>query len=231
MITLIYALRENGFVRYVGKTRNALEWRLADHLKNAIAGGRTYKYCWIRSMLEQGLTPTITLLEVANGNGNNEERKWIAYFESYGIKLTNVTDGGDGGGTYWLGTKGLGICKAWNKGQTTPEVVKQKIRMSLIGRKVSEETRKRLRVAWEHRGPPSDITKQKISRSVSASLVGHVVSKETREKLRAKLKGHPPWNAGKHLKHKKHKQRSDTGTKRGSHINGIWTPANAQSHK
>ena len=231
MITLIYALRENGFVRYVGKTRNALEWRLADHLKGAIAGGRTYKYCWIRSMLKRGLAPTITLLEVANGDGNVEERKWIAYFKGYGIKLTNVTDGGDGGGTYWLGTKGLGICKAWNKGQTTPENVKQKIRMSLIGRKVSEETRKKLRAAWEHRAPPSDATRQKISKSVSTSLMGHKVLEKTREKLSK----YSPWNKGKpgykRGKDKKHKLRSDRGKERGSHINGIWIPANAKSDK
>jgi len=92
----IYALRENGFVRYVGKTVKSLECRLGEHLTQARNGFLSHKCNWIRSMLSRGLSPTITVLEKVEGNGSAEERKWIAYFKSYGIKLTNLTDGGEG---------------------------------------------------------------------------------------------------------------------------------------
>lgn len=54
--TKIYALRgENKFVRYVGKTVHPLERRLAGHLDGARKGEKTYKGCWIHSMLNKGL--------------------------------------------------------------------------------------------------------------------------------------------------------------------------------
>jgi hypothetical protein len=62
---------------------------------------------------------------------------------------------------------------------------------------------------------------------IRATLMGHDVP----EHVRAKLRRHSPWNKGKpgykRGKDKPHKLRSDIGKKRGSHINGIWIPANA----
>jgi hypothetical protein len=92
----VYALRENGFVRYVGKTIKSLECRLGEHLTQARNGFFSHKCNWIRSMFAQGLSPTITILEKVKGDGCAAERKWIAYFKSYGIELTNLTDGGEG---------------------------------------------------------------------------------------------------------------------------------------
>jgi hypothetical protein len=98
MKTNIYALREDHFVQYVGKTKFPLEVRLADHLKEARRGGKNRKCNWIRRMLRQGFAPVITILEVAEGDGCKEEIAWIKYFRDYGIDLTNTAKGGEGGG-------------------------------------------------------------------------------------------------------------------------------------
>lgn len=94
--TKIYALRDNHWIKYVGKTVQPLEVRLAQHLKASRDGDDSHRGNGIRKMLGEGRLPTITLITIANGNGDKEEIAWIAYFRSHGIKLWNMTDGGDG---------------------------------------------------------------------------------------------------------------------------------------
>lgn len=183
MKTKIYALRENGFVRYVGKTIKPLEIRLAEHIKGARKGEHTHKGYWIHSLLEKGLAPTITVLEMANGNGNKEEIAWIAYFRSYGIDLVNGTIGGDG----------------VMAGRHHTEATKRKISLAGKGRKLSEETREKMRhrvftreeiekriATRKARGYRcSEITKRKIGMANR----GRIVSEATRQKLREVCRG------------------------------------------
>jgi hypothetical protein len=182
-ITLIYALRDTGFIKYVGKTCKALEWRLADHLKAARDGDPTHRGRGIRKMLQEGHTPTITLITVAKGSGDKEEIAWIAYFRSYGIKLWNMTRGGDG----------------VMAGRRHTEATKKKIGLSRKGQKLSEETRERMRhriftkeeiakrtATRKARGyKPSEETKRKIG----LANKGRFVSEETRQKLSAVSRG------------------------------------------
>jgi len=85
-LTLIYALRDGRWIKYVGKTCKALEWRLSSHLTAARRGDASHRGRGIRKMLQEGRLPTITLIQVVNGGGNKEEIAWIAYFRSYGMK-------------------------------------------------------------------------------------------------------------------------------------------------
>jgi hypothetical protein len=130
MRTKIYALRENGFVRYVGKTTHSLENRLGAHLQDARKGVKSYKCNWIRSLFRKGLAPTITTLEEVEGNGSKAEQEWIAYFKGYGIKLTNGTAGGDGGDTFIL------------KSDLEKQEFRKRMAVITKGRVVSLETRK-----------------------------------------------------------------------------------------
>jgi hypothetical protein len=132
MRTKIYALRENGFVRYVGKTNHSLENRLGAHLQDARKGVKSYKCNWIRSMLRKGQAPTITTLEEVGGNGSADEKEWIAYFRSYRIKLTNGTEGGDGGDTFRL------------KSGLEKQIFRNKMSKITKGRVVSLETRRKI---------------------------------------------------------------------------------------
>ena len=100
-MTKIYALLDKtGAIRYVGKTRKTLSWRLFEHIKEAKKGVKNHKCNWIRSMLKVGLKLDIVLLDVVEGYGCECERKWIARLRHEGARLTNLTDGGDGSQGY-----------------------------------------------------------------------------------------------------------------------------------
>jgi hypothetical protein len=112
------------------------------HLDGANRGGNTYKDRWIRSMLNKGLLPTITLLGIYEGNGSKEEISWIKRFRDGGVKLTNGTDGGDGG----ILTKAScrKISKALTGRKHTPEQI-EKQRKAITGRHHTLEARARMK--------------------------------------------------------------------------------------
>lgn len=198
--TKIYALKESEVIRYVGKTKLSLESRLSGHLLDVRRGNSTHKANWIRSLLCKGLVPTISLLEIVEGNGNKEEIAWIKYFRDHGVELTNATNGGDGGA----------MC---------PEAI-EKMRASLKGRHCSTETR--LRMSESHKGhfmsfaarekssraqkgrirSQEAIEKNRVShvglrhtgetkRKMSESHMGHLTSEETKIKISKAQKGRP----------------------------------------
>lgn len=83
-------------VRYVGKTAN-LAARLTHHL-----GTYSDTHCarWIRRLRRNGGAPIMVVLEAANDeNWQERECWWIARYRHLGARLTNITDGGEGG---WL---------------------------------------------------------------------------------------------------------------------------------
>lgn len=98
MVIRIYGLYEsnNETPRYIGKTKMSLNRRLQGHLLEAKKSlSNTHKLSWIRSLLNKGEKPIIKLLEECDENcWEEKERYWI----KNSIKLTNLTNGGDGGG-------------------------------------------------------------------------------------------------------------------------------------
>lgn len=86
-------------LRYIGYTARTLEKRFNDHINQAKKKGKkTYKSCWIRSLLDTGLKPEIKLIEtIYNGFEETLKREvyWIKYFKKR-FDLTNHTNGGDG---------------------------------------------------------------------------------------------------------------------------------------
>lgn len=97
MTASVYVLKDaNGIVRYVGKTVHSVVKRFSRHLAAAREGLRTHKATWIRSMLEAGTVPTLSVIWHGDGDGSKEEIEWIAYFKSAGCDLTNATEGGEG---------------------------------------------------------------------------------------------------------------------------------------
>jgi DNA-directed RNA polymerase specialized sigma24 family protein len=59
----------------------------------------THKNNWVRELLGVGLAPRIEILEEAENPQDlgTMEQEWIAEARRVGIRLTNSTDGGDGG--------------------------------------------------------------------------------------------------------------------------------------
>jgi len=94
---IIYGLcePETGELRYVGQTVTGLQRRVYYHRWNADRGD-THVQCWIRSL---NGAPGAVLLEnqVPEDRLNERERAWIRYAWACGARLTNSTDGGQGG--------------------------------------------------------------------------------------------------------------------------------------
>jgi len=80
-------------IRYVGITAGTLKHRLAQHLCDERINKRT---SWIKSLNKKGLIPKIKLLDnVDNDIWQDEEKFYISYFKYLGLRLTNMTEGGD----------------------------------------------------------------------------------------------------------------------------------------
>ncbi|MFC1745933.1 hypothetical protein ACFL35_18215 [Candidatus Riflebacteria bacterium] len=62
---LIYGLIDptNRCLRYIGKTHQRREWRLAEHLEKAKNGVDSHVYNWIRQLINKGLEPEIFVIE------------------------------------------------------------------------------------------------------------------------------------------------------------------------
>lgn len=93
----IYALLDpNKNIRYVGKTTD-LKKRLQQHCSDKELSRNTHKANWIRSLIRDGTTPTIIVLEeVIDSDWEAVERRWIQKCVDDGCDLTNLTSGGDG---------------------------------------------------------------------------------------------------------------------------------------
>lgn len=96
MPVFIYCLKDptTGDVRYIGQTNNPKR-RLKQHLKGSIKE-KTHLGNWLRSL--EGEEPILALLhEVAeNESWAEEERRYISCARALGVKLVNLTDGGEG---------------------------------------------------------------------------------------------------------------------------------------
>jgi hypothetical protein len=90
-------------IRYIGKTCTGLQ-RIRDHFWACRKNKKLYHlhiYRWMRCLLKDGYKPVIKILkECTDENDLNEsEISLIRYYRSIGTRLTNCTDGGDGGNT------------------------------------------------------------------------------------------------------------------------------------
>lgn len=146
-------------IRYVGQTRSGLDRRLYIHCYRSPSrkNNRTaYVYKWIDTLLRKGLKPYITELQALPVDHlNNAEIYWIAYFKGTGCRLTNTQSGGNGG---WEHMKGK---PSAFKGKTVTPEARALISSKLKGRKLPEQTRRKMSVARQRdREKISEKTKQ-----------------------------------------------------------------------
>lgn len=84
-------------LRYVGKSTHPTK-RLREHLGKRALRARTHLTSWLRSLLAQGREPEVVILEdVSADDWQDDEKFWIAYMKFLGCRLTNGTQGGEGG--------------------------------------------------------------------------------------------------------------------------------------
>lgn len=183
----IYGLWDCNYnLRYIGKSLNS-KIRYKEHIKRAKEKySNSHKANWIRQLLSQGLEPQLEILEECNeDNWQEKEKAWIKEAKEKGIKLTNMTYGGDG------------IPKP------TKEISK-KISIALTGRKqpkeVIEKRRQSIIKIRAIKGSPmkgrhhSEETKKKLSEANK----GRIVSEEERKAMseRNPWKGREGWMKG-----------------------------------
>lgn len=95
----IYTLKdpETNQIKYVGKTNN-LSKRFNRHISEYnLINENTLKSKWISALKTKGLLPIIEILDECNDDIVDDiEIYWISQMKSWGFRLTNMTDGGDG---------------------------------------------------------------------------------------------------------------------------------------
>lgn len=127
-------------VKYIGKTDNPKN-RLNEHLRKS-KYKITYKNNWINSLKEQNLKPEFIIIDMVP---ENEwifwEQHYISLFKSWGFKLTNMTEGGEGGNF------GLEINKKISeklKNRIFSDETLELMSKAKLGSKASEETKEKL---------------------------------------------------------------------------------------
>ncbi len=161
----IYALsdpRDPGQVRYIGKTQNPSSRLYHHHLRYARPNRMTRKDRWIESLWKSGVTPLMEIIDEVPHDDESEwqslERFYIAYLRFLGADLTNISDGGHGGGSLSQETK-----QKLRELRNTPEF-KAAVSERHKGMKFTDEQRKRCSEA--HKGlPRSQSHKDALSRS------------------------------------------------------------------
>jgi len=187
MATKIYVLLSpENEIRYVGKTKNSLSSRFMGHLSEARKGSNGYRCNWIRSLLKIGKLPSIQLIGEVDGDGCREEIAWISYFNEDGVSLTNNTLGGDGASRDF-----------------TSSETRQKISQTLMGHKLSDETKNKISTTLKKNPTRYWLGKTRLfseqhCKNMSLSSQGHVgwnkgkiTPDETRKKISIALMGRP----------------------------------------
>jgi hypothetical protein len=127
-----------------------------------------------------------TMLCRSESHALDLEIKLIAALRAGGVKLVNVTNGGDGmsGHKHSEETRAKLSEAARNRSEET----RAKISKANTGRKHTEETKAKMSEVHKNM---SDETKVEISAKLSACKIGNVVSEETKAKISKANKGRP----------------------------------------
>lgn len=152
LFTFIYILKDpiTSEIKYVGKSNNP-SVRLIEHIRKS-KYKKTYKNNWINGLLDVGLTPLIEIVEkVLVSEWSNCEKKWISYYKENGCKLTNLTDGGDGGN---FGDNVNKLISQKLKNRVFSEETKKLMSASAKKRKISDEGRKSISEKRKGEGNP-----------------------------------------------------------------------------
>lgn len=160
LFTFIYILKDpiTLEIKYVGKSDNP-NLRLIEHIRKS-KYKQTYKNNWINSLLNVGLKPLLEIVEEAQiSKWGDYEKKWITHYKNIGCKLTNLTDGGDGGN---FGDDVNKLISQKLKNRVFSEETLKLMRESAKKRKISYEGRKSLSEKRKGKGNPMFGKKQSL---------------------------------------------------------------------
>lgn len=136
------------FIRYIGKTKDKLERRLSGHksaAKKALKEGDTknHNYNWMNSVIKNGYSIIIKEVDSMEFEIDEDwkwfEAYWISQFKTWGFKLNNLTDGGDGNQNQYFSKESIEKRTAKIRGIPRDEKTRKKISESNKGKKKSKE--------------------------------------------------------------------------------------------
>ncbi len=153
-------------VRYIGKSIDPKK-RFQAHLSiGQLNRYRSIKNSWIKSLLAKGFSPDLVILDCVEGRDANEaEMEYINFFRER-AKLTNGTDGGDGGAV--IDPEARARIRAAHLGSKASEATKKQ--MSESAKRRCEDPKERARLAKISNGKPpvrvgEDNNKSKLTES------------------------------------------------------------------
>lgn len=171
MQNLIYAFIDAyGKIFYIGKTCD-IKRRNKQHLYEISKGNTLPKYNKLRKLIREGgnFEDLVIVIESNISCEEIDEREifYIKKLREEGYKLKNLTDGGDGG---IMSISGIGEkIRQANLGRKRSEESKKKMSESRLGMKFSEEHKKNLSVARKNR-----ITTQETRDKASKTSKGKI---------------------------------------------------------
>ena len=188
--------------RYIGRTIETLHRRLSKHISETNVGNQTYVYRWIRKSIAQGETIKIVILEdnLTYKQSGIREIELIRHYKNIGYKLTNLTEGGDGGrlGTSgWKHTEETLAKMRGNKhklGHKDSPKTKEKKRLSALGNKSRKgmphlpESIERMKIAQRARSKESWALAAEKSRITRANRTPEQIQQEHERRSKAKKK-------------------------------------------
>jgi hypothetical protein len=133
-------------IRYVGISKNDdATSRLKEHMWNAKIGKPYHVYNWIRKAVEDKnkVMATVVSSGLTWEQAAVEETRLIAEYRAAGLKLTNMTDGGEGSPGVVRSEDYRRRLSASHRGKTFSEEHKVNLAKVWTGRKHSEDTKKR----------------------------------------------------------------------------------------
>lgn len=191
-------------VRYIGVTKKPLSRRLREHILDR---DRTHKTDWIKSLRKKELMPSINLIEdgLTVAEAFEKEMQYIKLFKSFGARLTNCSDGGEGNKGYrYTDEQKLRMSRIhkgkagfWT-GKKRSEETKQKISDKLKGVRLSEERKQNMSRERKGRKGKPHSTEAKLKMSLAKKGQRRApLSEEHKAKISLAKKGQKPWNKDK----------------------------------
>ncbi len=184
-------------IRYLGKTNDTKE-RLYGHLYEK--GKLGHKYKWIQQLKKNGLKPIIEILDtVPKEEEEFWEKHYISLLKSWGIRLTNFTDGGNNPPVIRRFGKDNVFVNNNNvreKILTMNKSRKGKTFIELYGEEKAEELKKWKSEKYSGENNPmfgrkqSKETRDKIAKKRTGKT-GYKHTEESKELIRKKLEGKP----------------------------------------
>lgn len=162
----VHKRKSDAAVFYVGKGRGDRAW--SNHHRNPH---------WWATVKKHGVDVHVESTWDNEIEAFDRERELISLHRAHGAPLCNMTDGGEGGGTYIRTEETRRKYSAIHKGKTVSEETRRKISESKRGKKV---------------GPPSESARA----NMSAAQKGRIITDEARAKISAALTGRQ-WSASR----------------------------------